>query len=515
MKKRHFLHRLFALCVMAAILLASTGAAFAETAKENPYADLGFDLSEHKEIVMYVVSDRPAAMDRVLEIVNRDYMEPWLNVTLRIEFLPWGVVGTKYPLLLQGQGGESFDLIYTAAWMGYSGHAQNGAFLELKPDFLQKYLPFSYNDMPATAWDQASISGKIYAVPRSAAEFNTYNMILVRQDLLEKYGIQELTDWDSTIEAFKVIAEHEAENGMYVIGQRAHNELLYQWWQKNNIAYLTSGYDFVFNNHGSDELPAPEDLQYMFLTDEFYQYCEIMAELADKNIWSPNVLNDQTDVSVQFESGRLAAMSWNASINSCGANMEANGIGTYAIYDITLDAKTSRGSYADGMMSIPATCKDPERAMLALDLMRAFPEVNRMLLGGIEGESWILREDGYREIGPKADEYQWGCWAWGINRYDDPKLYNEDERQLFFEATCEKKEIQPKSAGFTFDVANVETEFSVVSSIVDEYYASLTLGMYGENLPAKYQEFVDKLHAVGIDDIMEELRTQYQAYCDR
>lgn len=513
MKKNYHFRRALAFVLAAIMVFALASTAAAEASTENPYADLGFDLSEHREILMYAISDRPAPMDRILEIINRDYMEPWLNATLKIEFLPWGVAGTKYPLLLQG--GDSFDLIYTAAWMGYSGHAQNGAFLELTPDFLQKYLPFSYNDQPATAWDQASISGKIYAVPRSAAEFNNYNMILVRQDLLEKYGIKELTCWEDTIEAFKTLAANESQNGMYVLAQRSYDELLYQWWQKNNISYLVSGYGFVFNNHGSDELPAVEDLQFMYLTDEFYQYCEQMAELAPLNVWSPNVLNDQTDVSVQFESGRIAAMSWNGSINSIGANMEANGIGTYAIYDITPDAKTSRGSYADGMMSIPATCKDPERAMLALDLIRAFPEVNRMLVGGIEGEHWILREDGYRDAGPKADEYPWGGWAWGFNRYDDPKRYNEDERQLFFDKTCEAKEIEPKSAGFTFDPSNVETEFAVVNSIVSEYSTSLTLGMFGEDLPQKYDEFVKQLHAAGIDTIMDELRTQYQAYCDK
>ena len=95
----------------------------------NPYKSLGYDLSEHRDIKMYVVADEPAMMPEVMEIVNTKYMEPWLNTTLDIEFIPWGVVGTKYPLLLQG--GEQVDLIYTASWMGYSGHAQNGAFLEL------------------------------------------------------------------------------------------------------------------------------------------------------------------------------------------------------------------------------------------------------------------------------------------------------------------------------------------------------------------------------------------------
>lgn len=154
---------------------------------DSPYAGKGFDLSDHKDLVMYALSDRPAAMDAVLEKLNTEYLEPWLNVTLRIEFLPWGVASERYPLVLSG--GDPVDLIYSAAWMNYASEVGNGAFMELTPEFLQKYLVYSYADQPETSWDQASIDGKIYGVPKSYAEFNVYNMALFRQDLLDKYKI--------------------------------------------------------------------------------------------------------------------------------------------------------------------------------------------------------------------------------------------------------------------------------------------------------------------------------------
>ena len=332
---------------------------------------------------------------------------------------------------------------------------------------------------------------------------------------MDKYGLPEIDSWDSMINAFTTIAENENKNGMYVIGQRSKNELLYLWWQDHNMSYLQSGFDFMFDSHGTDELPNPEDIVYFWETDTFYDFCKVMVDLAKKNVWSPNVLNEQTDVQVQFESGRTAAMSFNSTIARIGANMENNGVGTYAIYDITPAAKASRGSYADGMMSIPVNCIDPERTMLVLDCMRGFPELNRLLVGGIEGRSWILREDGYREPGPESDSYQWGAWAWGINRFDDPMLYNEDERQMLFNKIVESKEIQPKSAGFTFDISSVEADLSVINSITEEYGANFTLGMYGDDLDAKYAEYKQKLKDAGIDRVMEEVRRQYQEYYDR
>lgn len=490
----------------------TAGSADEGISQDSPYAGKGFDLSQHKDLVMYAMSDRPADMDKVLEKLNTEYLEPWLNTTLRIEFLPWGIASEKYPLVLAG--GDPVDLIFSGAWMNYVSEVMKGAFRELTPEFLQKYLVYSYEDQPETSWQQASVDGKIYSVPKSYAEFNTYNMALFRQDLLDKYQIGEINSWDTLKNALITIAENEKDSGLYALGQRGNDELLYTWWQANDIAYLTSGYDFLYHTHGSEELPAADDIMYMYEAPEFYEYCVEMKEMAQKGVWDPNVINDTTDRQMLFESGRLATMIWNGSINSAGKNMENAGVGTYQIYDVTPDAKAARGSYADGMIGIPANSKNPERAALVLDCIRGFKEVNLLLSGGIEGEHYTLTEDGYRQPGPAVENYPWQCWAWGIQRYDEPIAYDSDPRQLYFTETCISKEYQPKTAGFTFNPEKVEAEMAVVGSVVGEYRANFTLGMYGDQLEQKYQEFLGKLKDAGLDKVMEEMRAQYRAYCE-
>ena len=95
---------------------SSQSAADARTQIESdsPYAGMDFDLSEHKTVIMYVLGDRPEDMDEVLAKANSEYFEPNLNTTLDLEFLNWSDYSTKYSLLLAG--GDSVDLIYTAAW---------------------------------------------------------------------------------------------------------------------------------------------------------------------------------------------------------------------------------------------------------------------------------------------------------------------------------------------------------------------------------------------------------------
>ena len=50
--------------------------------EDSPYRDKGFDLSKHETVVMYAIGEKPTDMDKVMEIVNKQYMEPWINTTL-------------------------------------------------------------------------------------------------------------------------------------------------------------------------------------------------------------------------------------------------------------------------------------------------------------------------------------------------------------------------------------------------------------------------------------------------
>ena len=58
--------------------------------EDSPYRDKGFDLSKRETVVMYAIGEKPTDMDKVMEIVNKQYMEPWINTTLEVKFLSWG-----------------------------------------------------------------------------------------------------------------------------------------------------------------------------------------------------------------------------------------------------------------------------------------------------------------------------------------------------------------------------------------------------------------------------------------
>ncbi|MDE6924037.1 MAG: hypothetical protein K2P59_02080, partial [Acetatifactor sp.] len=63
--------------------------------EDSPYADKGVDLSQREIVVMYAIGEKPTDMDKVMQVVNEQYLEPWLNTTLEVKFLSWGEMGDK------------------------------------------------------------------------------------------------------------------------------------------------------------------------------------------------------------------------------------------------------------------------------------------------------------------------------------------------------------------------------------------------------------------------------------
>ena len=483
--------------------------------EDSPYRDKGFDLSKHETVVMYAIGEKPTDMDKVMEIVNKQYMEPWINTTLDVKFLSWGEMGDKYSLLLTPEG-DQVDLMYTSSWCNYSSEVANGGFKELTPEFLQKYMPYSYPIQAPISWEQVSVAGKIYTIPKNNATFNTYNVFVVRTDLLDKYGDFEINSWDSMKKALITLAENERANGIYANGQRGTAEFAdHLWWQNVGAEPLASGYAFMYYTHGSEDLPDwDKDVFYKFICDDTLQLYKEMAEMAKAGVWSPDRINDTTDAVDNFKSGKVASLIWNASAPTAGQDMENAGVGTYDVFDVTPDAKAQRGSYADDTVAITAKSKLPERAALVMDVLKGFDEVNNLVVGGIEGTHYIMTEDGYRQDGPDAANYNWGVWAWGITGKNSPSSYNPDPRQNKFAEICEPKEYAPIASTFTFDKTNVEAELAVIDGIVGEYEQSFNLGLFGDDTEMKYNEMVQRLKDAGIDAIMEECRSQYEAFCE-
>ena len=162
---------------MAVSVLAGCGSSSAPAAQpagDSGSAEAGVaDTSKEVELVLYVISDRPAGQDVVDENLNKLLKEK-MNTTIKINWIGWAEYANKYPMLFSS--GEQFDMAYCATWLNFANLARRGAFKPLD-DLLPTYAPKNYAMQSDSALKQATIDGHIYAVPTLLPTYITYGCI--------------------------------------------------------------------------------------------------------------------------------------------------------------------------------------------------------------------------------------------------------------------------------------------------------------------------------------------------
>ena len=234
----------------------STGDSKSSSAASGTSGDnLSADTSEHVDLTMYLIGDRTPDFDEVYAKIN-EILEEKLNCSLNVEFLSWGEHDTKYSLLFSSQ--EDFDLIFTASsWCHYEQTVSLGGFAPLSEDFIKTYAPDIWEVVPEMAWEQAKIDGQIYMVPSYANEFGQ-EVLAVRGDLMEKYGMDDITSWDDLMKFYKACAA----DGIYA----SQGGPWYPFFQSQG--YSTTGGDLNGNGE-DDEIPMAT---WFGATDTFGSY---------------------------------------------------------------------------------------------------------------------------------------------------------------------------------------------------------------------------------------------------
>ena len=148
--------------------------------------------------------------------------------------------------------------------------------------------------------------------------------------------------------------------------------------------------------------------------------------------------------------------------------------------------------------------------------MKNDPVINRLLVFGIEGRHYNLSEDGkYYTLGPEAADYPY--FAIGNNA---ALQHDSDPTQALNPAIAKYQEMYEAAEvpadtfpinGFNYQ-CNYEAELSAVTALYNEYRFSFAFGIFGDQTEAKLDEFISQCKAIGIDDIVNDYRTQLDAF---
>ena len=365
------------------------------------------DTSQPVTFKLTLLGDKPEESDLVYGpdgAVNKLLKEK-INTTLDVNYIPWENMSEQYSLILAS---GAFDMIFSADWMNYYQSAENN-FMELTPEMMETYSPRNWESTPQVAWDMAKIKGKVYFLPSPARGFPSM-MLAYRGDLAEKYGfvngeLKSLDDFNSYCDfvaksekSIKAVAVNKYDNGYY--------NLMKSFSETEYIANPVIGYKISDQYKVLNLLDMPEYINAYIQCTTAYK----------KGYWSNNLSEESSaDLFINGNAATFINSQYEAlqqAVNNSNPDWHVK------LTDLNLNTLIRGTQYASLGITLNRYIKNPERALMAIDLLRYDKELNDIVSLGIEGRNWISDGDnqytvvaGYESKYPAYGPSSWPWWS--------------------------------------------------------------------------------------------------------
>ena len=487
-----------------------------ETAEGDETA--GGDL-EYAELQWYVLSYQTGNITDIdmIQAALDEYFLEKLNCKVKLNIMgPGGYEETMSTKLMSG---EEVDLLAVTGDISYYTYAKMGAFYPI--DTLWDEYGTSLKDLfKEDVWEGLKVDDHIYGVP--VLKDNCYIISYIYNDTLAKeLGLDMEQGWSGPQEMedflIEAVAARDAKFPEYKgMPLMPYNDVFYQYY----VALEQFGCNelAVCNVPGKEAVPGVDTktVYNFFETDEFRELCLMKQRLVSAGVLSNNGFT--------FE-GNLAAEPFILMLNGWGytwISEDLNGE-NYDSKLVVYDNPYMEGSgYAGAMTAIGVKSKNPERAMMAMELINNDPYVATMLRFGLEGEHWEKDGDGKMQLANRnADAANPGWLQWygpffgNLTIVEAPESYGgPDNIMLKKMAEYNNEAILASHMGFIPDLSAIENELSACNNVISEYYDYLKYGYLEspEAVNKSVDDFVAKLKENGSEKIVAEIQSQIDAW---
>lgn len=450
------------------------------------------------ELVFYNYANPMPDQAKVMDEVNK-YLKRKINATIRIITLNPTEFEAKIPAILAS--GQPADLVFTSSWTNnYLANVSRGAFLPLD-HLLKQYGVGMQKSIPSILWKGMLVDNQTYAVPLNKEIGHQYG-ILMRKDIVDKYHlkINHIRTWQDIEPFLQIVYQHEPQ-----LRPLDTPEMLYRSIPMNHIAgdwYLPGAI-----NIGESPAFKRDDANVFnqYTTPEFKHFVETMYRWNQAGYLPKDPMYDAEN---DWKTGQIFAGALSYAPNyvyerssQLGYDLDYVNIGQGVI---------ETGDVQSGAFAIPRSSKQPERAMMFLELLYTDPYLANLLKHGIEGVHYVKVDDKHIEPAPGIDplnpKYDYGYgWMWGnifISYFD--KSYPQDTYEQY--EAFNSGNIPAPALGFNMNIAPVSTEVAAINNVLAEYYRPLINGTVNPQkvLPV----FLQKLQSAGVEHLIAEEQKQ-------
>ena len=465
------------------------------TACGGPSGSAGDD--DVYDLIWYNIGGPQKDHDMVIEAVN-EITVPEIGVRLDMRYIDWGDYNERMRVIVAS--GQPYDVAFSSSWANdFVANVQRGAFLPLN-DLLEDEGRELYDAVYDPYWEAVTFDGEIFGVPANK-ELGQQETFVFNTEVVDRLGI-ELKDSYTFAELEPLLAQaHEADPS--IVAYNINNQqgpfppfdfVLSRWIP---VGFdLTTDENTVVNAYTTDEM-----MDRLHLLREYYNKGYIPAEApmtAEKQGYN-------MDANTNWLVRRATYQPFAESIYRGLYGVEV------AIRPVNEQPYINTESALGSIQAVSVTSEKPEKVMEFLNMVNTDRRIRNLLAFGIEGVHYELNDDDKLVELPRMNDFRVPDFTLGNLYVTHIKEGEPDNKWQVFQEFNESGLIMP-SFGFVFDNTEVRTEIAAISNVSQEFLPALFTG--GVDPDEYVERYNKKLQDAGIDRVISELQTQYDAWVD-
>lgn len=460
--------------------------------------DWGFGPKENNDMEKYYEKMFDVNLD--IEWVNYEDYDQKVNTMIASDSIPDVIQVSKmgngsyyYPIFTQAVDAGSFVDMKKYLFDGGKGIAETNAVMK---------------NWDQSFWDQANYKDGIYILPRSIAEKGQYSGLMVRKDMMDKYGYDkeptttdELKDWLINFSKAATKGEGRKIYGLDFFGEKFMDDRI--------KAFATA-----FTGQTDWTVDADGNYQYMQFSDKYIDFLNFMKDLYDGGALDPEFALNNSDTS-NWKNGNSVAYlgawyNWNQSEDRVSNRIFEASVDEKAQAWCMMPVKGPEG-YAispnytdiDSCIAISSKCSD-DKIKKILEVFNGteekYPGYNDLMMNGIEGTHYKKLSDGSidtssGDFSKKRQNDYVGGWNQiflkkdpdqvaesfelaGARKSSDASIARAKELKTFITSDLEKTKMQNATQNLQSDTYN--KQWSVLTDNVDTMCTQYVMGQIGE-----------------------------------
>lgn len=442
-----------------------------------------------------------ADVHRVEDALNEVLRE---KINCEIELLIIQSASYKQQMTLMLSGDEQLDIMFAMSNMIPS--AVSGEQLRDLQPLIDEYGQGIKDALGESLLSCGYFSNTLYCLPVQTEGALGMGYYTMRKDLVDKYNINvdEIKSYEDLTEVFQIIKDNEPD--MTVVGPGSAGSSFMQYncsWDK------LGDYFGVLDKCGQEDLTVTN----LFETDNYKYFLKVMREWYEKGFISADVTNSTESSGAQMKAGTLFAY---ANANKPGIDAQEQQItGCEVVGCQVLDSITVTNN--NGQWCIPENSAHPEKAMQFLNLLYTDPEIINLVVYGIEGEDYVVRDDGRIGYPDGLDAttvgYSMASMLWSFGNQFNAHVWETNAPDLWDQTKAwSETGLKSKAYGFVFDPTPVANEEAAVQNVYDQYRMSLECGVVDPE--STLDEMNKKMYDAGLQKIMDEKQEQLNAWAE-